>query len=66
MSDEVRISSLLEDLHNMTTLIIRKDYESRFLLFNLNSYVIPLFLMFGVNFGTKMVANMKIMLIFVA
>lgn len=50
----------------MTTLIIRKDYESRFLLFNLNSYVIPLFLMFGINFGTKMVANMKIMLIFVA
>ncbi len=24
------------------------------------------FFMFGVNFGTKMVANMKIMLIFVA
>lgn len=30
---------------------------NRFLLFNLNSCVIPLFLMFGINFGTKMVAN---------
>ncbi len=39
---------------------------NRFLLFNLNSCVIPLFLMFGINFGTKMVVNMKIMLIFVA
>ena len=39
---------------------------NRFLLFNLNGYLIPLFLMFGINFGTKMVANMKIMLIFVA
>ena len=38
-----------------------------FFYFNLKSYVIPLlFFMFGINFGTKMVANMKIMLIFVA
>lgn len=39
---------------------------NRFLLFNLNSYVIPLFLMFGINFGTKMVANWNIITIFVA
>lgn len=48
------------------TPIVRKDYGSRFFYFNLKSYVIPLFFMFGINFGTKMVANMKRMLVFVA